>query len=312
MIVTNFQEGQSSLATRARKEPVMKNWPKYSRRSFFGLAASAASLYPLAGHISRAEAATLGSEELPWLGLKVGLASYTFNKLPVDAAIQGIRRVGVNYVSIKEAHLPLKSTAPERKAAAQKFRDAGITPLSCGVINMTDDESQLRNAFEYASDAGIPTIVCKPTHQSLPVLDTLVKEFGLRLAIHNHGPEDKVWPSPLDVWGAIQKYDERIGVCVDVGHTARCGVNPVEALRTCSRRLYDVHIKDLSSKEGTSRPVEVGRGVLDIRGMLKALLDIGYVYHVGLEYEKDMNDPIPGVAESFGYIRGTLASMANR
>lgn len=161
-------------------------------------------------------------------------------------------------------------------------------------------------------DAGIPTIVCKPTHQSLPVLDRLVKEFDLKLAIHNHGPEDKVWPSPLDAWEAIQKYDARIGVCVDVGHTARCGVDPAQAFRTCAARLYDVHFKDLSSREGQSHPVEVGRGVLDIHGMLRTLLDIGYTHHVGLEYEKDMKDPIPGVAESIGYMRGTLAAMRDR
>lgn len=286
--------------------------PVFSRRSVIGLAASASALIPLAGHVSRAHARSSGSGDPPWLGLKVGLASYSFSKLPLDAAIAGIRRLGVNYVSIKDAHLPLKSTPLERKAVAQKFRDAGITPLSCGVISMNDDEAQIRNAFEYARDAGIPTIVCKPTRQSLPVLDTLVKEFGLRLAIHNHGPEDHVWPSPLDVWAAVQKHDERIGLCIDVGHTARCGVDPAQALRTCASRLYDVHFKDLASKDPKSRPIEVGRGVLDIRGMLQALLDIGYSYHVGLEHEKDMSDPIPGAAESFGYIRGTLASMGKR
>jgi inosose dehydratase len=283
----------------------------FSRRSFVGLAASATAFFPMAGHASQARGQSSGSSDLPWLGLKVGLASYSFSKLPLEAAIKGIRRVGVNYVSIKDSHLSLKSTALERKTVVQKFRDAGITPLSCGVITMTDDEVQIRNAFEYARDTGISTIVCKPTRQSIPVLDTLVKEFGLKLAIHNHGPEDKVWPSPLDVWAAIQKYDERIGVCVDVGHTARCGVDPVQALRTCAGRLYDVHFKDLTSKAGNARPVEVGRGVLDVRGMLKVLLDIGYSHHVGLEYEKDLNDPIPGAAESFGYIRGTLASMGN-
>jgi inosose dehydratase len=290
----------------------MERPPAFSRRSFVGLAASATALAPFAGHVSPAHAQSSRSGDAAWLGLKVGLASYSFSKLPLDAAIQGIRKVGVNYVSIKDAHLPLKSTASERKAVAQQFRDAGITPLSCGVITMTNDEIQIRSAFEYARDAGIPTIVCKPTHQSMPILDTLVKEFGLKLAIHNHGPEDKVWPSPLDVWAAIQKYDERIGVCVDVGHTARCGVDPVESLRTCAGRLYDVHFKDLTSKERNARPVEVGRGVLDVRGMLKALLDIGYSHHVGLEHEKDMSDPIPGAAESFGFIRGTLAALGNR
>jgi inosose dehydratase len=289
----------------------MDHPPSVSRRSFVGLAASASVCVSLAGQSSSAQGQTSGSAELPWLGLKVGLASYSFSKLPLDAAIKGIQRVGVNYVSIKDAHLPMKSTAAERKAVVQKFRDAGITPLSCGVIGLSGDESQLRNAFEYARDANIPTIVCNPTRQSLPALDKLVKEFDLKLAIHNHGPEDKVWPSPLDVWAAIQKYDERIGVCVDVGHTARCGVDPAQALRTCAGRLYDVHFKDLARKGPKSPGAEVGRGVLDVRGMLKALLDIGYSHHLGLEYEKDMADPIPGAAESFGYIRGTLACMGH-
>jgi inosose dehydratase len=282
--------------------------PSLSRRGFVGLAASAAALTPLAGLTPRAYAQSSGGAD-PWLGLKVGVASYSFNRLPLEAAIQGVRRVGVNYVSIKDVHLPLKSTTEQRREVARKFRDAGITPLSCGVVGMSDDEAELRNAFEYARDAAIPTIVCKPTRGSLSILDKLVKEFGLKLAIHNHGPEDKVWPSPLDVWEAVQKYDERIGVCVDVGHTARCGVDPARAIRTCAARLYDVHLKDLTSKEGRSQPVEVGRGVLDVRGMLRALLDISYRFHVGLEHEKDMRDPIPGVAESIGYIRGTLTAM---
>ena len=143
----------------------MDHPPRVSRRSFVGLAASASAFVPFAGQGSSAHADRPARPTRPWLGLKVGLASYSFSKLPLDAAIKGIQRVGVNYVSIKDAHLPLKSTAAERKAVVQKFRDAGITPLSCGVISLTDDESQLRNAFEYARDASIPTIVCKPTHE---------------------------------------------------------------------------------------------------------------------------------------------------
>lgn len=282
-----------------------------SRRGFVGLAASAAAL---AANVvrqprARAQSPAPGDRPDPWLGLKVGVASYTFSRLPLEATINGIHRVDVHYVSIKEAHLPLASTTDERKAVAAKFRAAGITPLSCGVISMKGDESASRNAFEYARDAGIPTIVCAPARGALPALEALVKEFDIKLAIHNHGPEDTLWPSPLDVWEAVQKLDRRIGVCVDVGHTAHCGVDPVEAIRTCSARLYDVHMKDLASKGPRARPIEVGRGVLDIRGILAALREVGFSGHVGLEHEKDMNDPLPGVAEGIGYIRGTLAAM---
>ena len=287
----------------------MDSSPALSRRSLLGLGSAALALGPMAALAPPARAQQPGSGDDPWHGLKVGIASYTYNRLPLDAAVQAVARLGVKYVSIKDAHLPLKSTAEQRKAAAKKFLDAGVTPLSCGVITLSNDESAIRNAFEYARDAGIPTIVCNPARAALPTLDRMVKEFGLKVAIHNHGPEDKVWPSPLDAWEAIQGLDERIGVCIDVGHTARTGVDPTKAIKTCAPRLYDLHIKDIASKEGRSRPVEVGRGVLDIRGMLRALLDLGYAYHVGLEYEKDLKDPIPGAAESIGFIRGTLAAM---
>jgi len=243
----------------------------------------------------------------PWRGLKVGVASYSFSRLPLDATIQGIRRAGVSFVSIKDAHLPLKSTAKQRKTVVRKFREAGITPLSCGVITLPDAEAAIRNAFEYARDAELPTIVCKPTRPSLPLLDKLVKEYDIRLAIHNHGPEDKVWPSPYDAWEAIQSFDPRIGVCIDVGHTTRCGVDPSEAIHKCASRLYDLHLKDLVSTDAKAKVVEVGRGVLDIPKILASLREINYAHLIGLEHEKDMNDPLPGMAESFGYIRGVLA-----
>lgn len=283
-----------------------------TRRDFARLGLATAALAPLAGTARAAltsRTVPVPADTDPWRGLKLGIASYTLRELPRAEAIKAMRRVDMKYVSIKDFHLPLKSTAEERKAAAQEFRDAGITPLSCGVITMTDNPQEIRNAFEYARDVGLLTIVAKPTRASLPTLDAMVKEFNIRVAIHNHGPEDKVWPSPYDAWDAIQSFDSRIGVCIDVGHTARCGVSPVEAIRKCASRLYDFHIKDIDSTEPKGKPIELGRGVLDLPGMLRALLDIQYRHLVGLEYEKDGKDPIPGTAESIGYLRGVLKVM---
>ncbi len=284
-----------------------------SRRDLIRLGASAAALSPLIGltgkGVSAAEETSKWSPAEP-LGLKLGIATYSFSKIPIEPTIKGIKQVGVKYVSIKEAHMPLKSTAEQRKEAVKKFRDAGITPLSCGNIGMKDNESDVRNAFEYARDAGIPTIVCAPIPSILPMLDKLVKEYDIKLAIHNHGPEDKNFPGPYVVWEAIQKYDERIGLCIDVGHTKRAGTDPAEAIRRCSARLYDVHLKDIAKKaDGKWTTMEVGRGDLDIRGIFMALLDIKYPHLIGLEYEKDMNDPLAGIAESLGYVRGMLSGM---
>jgi sugar phosphate isomerase/epimerase len=288
----------------------MDSSPSLSRRSFVRFGVSAAALPPFSGLVPRAYAAApeISSGD-PFRGLKVGIASYTFSRFPLDQTIDAIRSIGVHYVSIKDAHLSLKSTAAERKAVAKQFLAAGITPLSCGNITMTDEEDNIRNAFEYARDAGIPVIVCKPTRKSLPILDKMVKEFDIRIAIHNHGPEDNVWPSPYTAWEAIQPYDERVGLCIDVGHTARTGVDPTEAIRKCAARLHDVHLKDIASKEGKSKPVEVGRGVLDVPAILQALLDIGFARHVGLEYEKDMKNPLPGATESIAYVRKVMPQL---
>lgn len=246
----------------------------------------------------------------PWRGLKVGVASYTLRKLPLDAAITAIQRTGLHYVSIKDFHLPFTLTAAERRAAAQRFKDAGITPLSCGNVTMQNDAADIRRAFEYARDAGLPTIVCSPDPDSMKLLDAMVKEFDIRLAIHNHGPEDKRFPSPFDVWKAVAPFDKRIGLCIDVGHTARAKVDPIEAIHKCRERLYDFHMKDIDSTAPDGKNVEVGRGVLDIPAILHALIEVKYEHSMSFEYEKDAEDPLPGLAESVGYVKGLLAGHA--
>ena len=254
--------------------------------------------------------ARTGDGDDPWRGLKVGVASYTLRKMALDAAIKAIKRVGLNYVSIKDFHLSLKSSAEERKAVAQKFKDAGITPLSCGNITMENNEANIRQAFEYARDTGIPTIVCSPHPDSMAILDRMVKEFNIKLAIHNHGPEDKRFPSPYDVWKAVQPFDARIGLCIDVGHTARAKVDPAEAIVKCKARVYDMHFKDIASTEPNGQTIEAGRGVLDLKAILRATLKIQYQHLVSFEYEKDADDPLPGLSETVGYVRGLLTTIS--
>ncbi|HSU65701.1 MAG TPA: sugar phosphate isomerase/epimerase, partial [Tepidisphaeraceae bacterium] len=244
-------------------------------------------------------------------GLKVGVATYSFRKQPLDECIKGIQRVDLHYCSIKDFHLPINSTKEQRQEVSKKFRDAGITPLSCGNITLKNDEAKCRQAFEYVRDVGAPTMVCAPDPDALPLLDKLVKEYDLKLAIHNHGPESPHFKSPMDVWPAIQQFDSRIGLCIDVGHTARAGTDPAHAMLTCKTRLYDCHFKDVSDLHGKSSKVEVevGRGVLDVRSMLRALLEIGFAGHVGFEFEKNPENPLPGLAESVGYTKGVLRDL---
>jgi inosose dehydratase len=238
---------------------------------------------------------------------KLGIASYTFRKLSVDDTIKAMQRLNLHYISIKDFHLSLDSTVEQRNALAQKLKAADITPLSCGNITMQNDEKDVRRAFEYAKDCGMPTIVCSPHPDSMPLLDKMVKEYNIRLAIHNHGPEDKRFPSPYDVMKAISKYDSRIGLCIDVGHTARAKVDPAEAIVKCKDRLYDLHFKDINTTEPNGKTIEAGRGVLDLPSIVKALQKIKYPYLVSIEFEEQENDPLPSVGETVGYFHGLLA-----
>lgn len=276
-------------------------------------ASAVGALLPMIPFNSVASMSAGATEEAdPWLGLKVGVATYTLRELPIEEAIQGVKRVGLKYVSIKNVknHIDVSHSSEERKRRAQMFRDAGIIPLSVGNVSMRTGEAEIRRAFEYARDIGVPTIVCAPSYDAIPLLDKLVKEFDIKLAIHNHGPEDKgFFPSPVDVMRAVEKFDRRIGLCIDVGHTARAGVDPADSILKFHERLYDVHLKDISALGNKNTPIEGGRGILDSKSILAALLKIEFQGHVGFEYEKDAKDPIPGLSESVGYTKGLLAGM---
>lgn len=244
----------------------------------------------------------------PFRGLKVGITSYATRKLSLDDTIKAVKRIGLSYISLKDFHLPLKSTKEERKAVGDKVRAAGLNLVGCGVIYLKD-EAETRNAFEYAKDAGIPTIVASLDPGSVEILDKFVKEYGTRVAIHNHGPEDKRFPTPDSVADAIAKLDSRIGLCIDIGHTIRTGNDPAQSIRKHAKRLYDLHLKDVTSTEPSGKNIECGRGVIDLPSVMKALLDIKYQNHVALEYEINAEDPVPGMAESIGYVKGILAGM---
>lgn len=282
------------------------------RRQLLKLGAFAALIPTLPAISTASPLTTLADSNDPWKGLKVGVATYTLRELPIEETIKAVKRVGLQYVSIKNVknHIDLSHTTEERKQRAKMFRDAGITPLSVGNVSMRKGEEEIRTAFEFARDIGVSTIVCAPSHDAIPILDKMVKEFDIKLAIHNHGPEDKgFFPSPYDVMRAVEKFDKRIGLCIDVGHTARAGVDPADSLIQCKERLYDVHMKDISALGDKNTPIEAGRGILDSKAILAALLKIKYQGLVGFEYEKDGKDPVPGLAESIGYNKGLLANM---
>jgi sugar phosphate isomerase/epimerase len=148
-----------------------------------------------------------------------------------------------------------------------------------------------------------------PTPETLPRIEKYAKEYDIRVALHNHGPEDKLWPSPLDVLKSIKNMDPHIGCCIDVGHTVRAGTDVVQAIREVGPRLFNVHMKDLTDFQSKASQVAVGEGLMPVRAIFEALIAIQYKGFVDLEYEIHGDDPMPGVIASFAYMRGVLAGM---
>ena len=248
------------------------------------------------------------AEGLPLDTLRLGIAGYTFLHVPLDGAIAMMKRVGVSNLSIKDFYLPLDSPRERIQSVAAQFRDAGIVIYAAGVIYMKT-EAEVDRAFSYARDLGVDLIVGAPNPELLRRVETNVKATGIRVAIHNHGPEDKLYPSPVDVYDHVKGLDERIGLCLDIGHAARAGADPVKVVDDYGPRIFDLHIKDLKAISRQPQTIELGRGVLDIPGLLKALVRIKFQGVCSIEHEMDMNDPLPGIAESAGFFRGVIKTL---
>src|SRR5207248_5014010 len=157
---------------------------------------------------------------------------------------------------------------------------------------------------------GASVAVIGVNRDMLPLLDKVIRDYDLKAAIHNHGPNDKLFPSPLEVYDAVKGLDRRIGVCMDIGHTFRMHEDLVDDVKKMHDRLYSMHFKDLDSDHVDAKGVPVGTGALPIIPLLRELLRQGYKEEVQLEYEVEAKDPVPGMAESFGFMRGVLQAMA--
>lgn len=245
-------------------------------------------------------------------GVRLGLASYTFRQFDRAQVIVWMKQLELHTINLKDVkdHLPSTSVEAEM-AAVEAYRAAMIRPTAVGTVYFPKDEDDdIRAKFEYAKRAGVKVIVAgDPEPKVLPRIERFVKEYDIRFALHNHGPEDKLWKSPLDVLAAVKGMDERMGCCIDVGHTMRAGTDPVEAIKAAGARLHDVHMKDLAKEDDKESQVAVGEGIMPVKAIFEQLRRQGYPGYVDLEYEIHGDDPMPGVTKSFAYMRQVLAEM---
>jgi sugar phosphate isomerase/epimerase len=285
----------------------MKN--TFSRRDFIRSGGLAAAAFAASSDVlALAQERPAAVEASP---VRLGLASYTFRNFSRAQMIGFMKQLNVFALNAKDVkdHLPME---PQAEATAlADYAAAGIRLHAAGAIYFAKDEDgDIRSKFEYCKRAGIAVIVAgDPAPETLPRIEKFVKEFDVRIAIHNHGPEDRIWHSPLDVLKAVKGMDPRIGCCIDVGHAARAGTDVVQAIHEAGPRLFNLHMKDLTNFQSKESQVPVGDGIMPVRAMFEALIAMKYQGFVDLEYEVHPDDPMPGVISSFAYMRGVLAGM---
>jgi sugar phosphate isomerase/epimerase len=239
------------------------------------------------------------------------LCSYTFRNFDRAQLIGFMKQLNVLALNAKDVkdHLPMDPT--EEAKALDDYHAAGIQLHAVGTVYFPKDEDDdIRSKFEYAKRAGVSVIVAgDPAPYTLPRIEKFVKEYDIRIAIHNHGPEDKLWHSPLDVLKAVSNMDPRMGCCIDIGHTVRAGTDVVDAIKQVGPRLFNMHTKDLTDFTAKESQVAVGDGSMPMQRIFETLIATKYKGFVDLEYEVHGDDPMPGVIASFAYMRGVLAGM---
>lgn len=243
-------------------------------------------------------------------GFRLGVATYSLRGFLRPQAIEMLKALNVDSISLKEFHAKIKSDPAEWAKARKDCEAAGLQIASVGNITMTvDNDDEIELNFKYAQALGATGIVMAPTHAVLPRIEKFVKKYNIKAMIHNHGPEDKNFPSPQTVLDAVKNMDERMGCCIDVGHTVRTGTDVLVAIKAAGKRLHDFHMKDLRDLIVRDSQCEVGDGKIPVPGMFKLLRQMKYKGNVNLEYEINLKDPLPGMVKSFAYMRGVLAGL---
>jgi sugar phosphate isomerase/epimerase len=271
-----------------------------TRRGFLAGAAGVAGAMA-----SPAPAPVTGEDDLI-----LGVATYSFREFSRKMMISGVKALRVKHLSVKEFHLLYRSTPEELAKGRDEIAKAGLIILSAGNNNIQKDtDEDVEFYFKYAKGFGCPMLIIAPTVKTMPRIEKFVKKYDIKVALHNHGPEDKHFPSPESALKVMKDMDPRVGVCVDVGHTTRTGADVTESIQMAGSRLLDVHIKDLRDLMGKDSQCDVGDGAMPVVKIFKTLKAMNYKGGVMLEYEINAENPLPGMQKSFSYMRGVLAGL---
>ena len=237
--------------------------------------------------------------------IKIGVAGYSYRKFDIDQTLSFLQSMGVKYFSVKDWWLPLDSSKEEMDAFKAKCASYGVEGYILGPIYMRSKEDVDRT-FAYAQRYGSEVFIGVPNYELIDYVIAKVAETGIKVAIHTHGPDGAAFPSIYKIMELVKDPSLGVGCCLDMGHSVRSGEDIAKIIRKYHEWIYDIHIKDETAPSKAGKTWEMGRGVIDFKPIVKALRKVGYTGVISVEFEKNGDNPHPGVAESIGYLRGVL------
>lgn len=263
---------------------------------------------------------------------KLGVAGYTMRRKSLDETLEIMRALDLHYLCVKDYHLKFSASDDEIVEFKAKCAKYNVTGYGLGPL-YTKDNASVRKYFEFAKRFGAKVIIGVPyeptdakdawakrkgSRNQLEYIDKLVKEFDIRYAIHNHGPNSpEMYPDVNYGWNLIKDLDPRIGFCLDIGWEFGCNHDPAKTIWEHGDRIYDIHLKNFAlnlpgaEKVGgrSFTAVPMARGAIDYAQIFKALAEVGYTGICSFEYERDFENNFGGLAESVGYARGVCDSI---
>ena len=264
----------------------------------------------------------------PWrLPFRIGIARYTMYAQGLEDALETMRQIDCHYMGLKDRTLSYDADAEEIAAYRMKLAKYGVEMISAGPEYFQTAE-QAEKFFGFAKRCGFRTVSVVPyadrpdpkdpgktisceSEEMLDVLERMVRKYDIRAAIHNHGPDiPELYPTAEAVWARIRNRDPRIGFCLDIGHHLRAGGDIESAIRTYGSRIYEIHLKNISSADKQGFAMQGPRGIIDERRVFQALVDVGFDGYCLIEYERDYRENAMGLAETMGYYRGVAEGVS--
>ncbi len=231
----------------------------------------------------------------------LAVQSYCFRGFKDNAkVIELVKQIGLNKIELCGVHVDFNDES-KHDAVIKQYQDAGVQIVSIGVEGFGADEAAARKRFSFAKKAGCKIISANfsPfTYQAaLPIVYKLCKEFGINLAIHNHGGYHWLGSGEILDW-VFATTRCCIGLNMDTAWALDARQNPVQWVEKFSERLYAVHLKDFEfDRARKSKDTIVGQGNVDLPKLLSTLKDKGFSGPAILEYEGDVNDPVPALKQ---------------